>query len=99
MRWSRIVVVRRVVGGSMLPGLRPGRLVLGLYPRRLSVGDVIIFNHLGRERIKRVAVIQGGDLFVVGDNPSASTDSRDFGSIDRRDVRARVIWPLVRARK
>jgi phage repressor protein C with HTH and peptisase S24 domain len=78
----------------MLPTYREGRIVIGSgWFRELKPGDVVIISHDGREKIKRIQEISKGQLFVVGDNPAASTDSRSFGWLPLELVRAKVIWP------
>ena len=42
--------------------------------------------------IKRIAAIDGERVTVLGDNRLASTDSRTFGSVERR----MIPWVLVR---
>lgn len=81
----------------MVPVLPPNTLVIGLgWNRSYQAGDVIIFEHNGRERIKRIQEVLGdGSLFVVGEHSETSKDSRHFGAIDPRNVLARVIWPKV----
>lgn len=87
------LLVRRVVGDSMLPGLRPGQLVVGVrIVRRLKPGQVIIFERNGLEQIKRVSRVRGQEVYVLGDNPGRSTDSRTIGWIARGQVKARVLW-------
>jgi phage repressor protein C with HTH and peptisase S24 domain len=88
-------IIRRIVGGSMLPYLTPGKIVFGWHPSRLKIGDVVILFHDGLEKIKRIDRIDGDKLYVLGDNPLDSTDSRQFGFIDRNQVLARVVWPRV----
>jgi len=52
-----------------------------------------------KEKIKRISEILGdGSLYVVGDHPETSTDSRHFGAIAPDWVRAKVIWPTTRPR-
>ena len=85
--------VRRVSGGSMLPTLRPGQIVIAKKPARVAVGDIVVVRHDGLEKIKRVAKMQDGRIFVTGDNPAASTDSRSFGWLRLGDVCGRLIWP------
>lgn len=52
-----------------------------------------MFERDGREQIKRVARIRGSEIYVLGDNPSRSTDSRSYGWIPRSKVIARVLHP------
>jgi nickel-type superoxide dismutase maturation protease len=92
----------------MAPRLRSGALVVArpvdhLTP--LRVGDVVVARRPDRpqvEMIKRIQAIDGqGAIFLVGDNPSASTDSRQFGAVSREHIVARVrwrYWPLPPAR-
>lgn len=78
----------------MLPALRSGQLVIGWRPqRRLRPGQIVIINHQGLEKIKRITDIQGDRMFVQGDNVAASTDSRQFGMISTTAVLAILIWP------
>lgn len=93
---SRFLLIRRVVGRSMAPKLRAGKIVLATpLRRRLKPGQVVILEHHGREKIKRIERIDGnkGALFVIGDNLRESSDSRHFGWIAQKAVRGRVFWP------
>jgi len=71
----------------------------------LRVGDVVVARRPDRpelEIIKRIQAIDGnGAIFLVGDNRSSSTDSRQFGAVPREQIVARVrwrYWPLPPAR-
>ncbi len=75
----------------MLPTLRPGQLVWLWRTAKISRGDLVVFEQNGLEKIKRIQEIHPDQVFVVGDNLAASTDSRDFGWIDRSQLRAKVI--------
>ena len=91
-------LLRRIVGHSMMPVLPPGTLVLGWsWFRRLRPGDVVVFYHDGKEKIKRVGSIEeDGRLHMIGDHPSASRDSRHFGTVERSFVVSKVIFPGTR---
>jgi signal peptidase I len=92
MRWP--IIIRRVSGHSMMPVLPPGTYVWGKRRyKKLQVGDTVIFEHQGKEKIKRISQIKDNELYVLGDHPEASTDSRQFGWIDEKFVIAKVIWP------
>jgi hypothetical protein len=101
-RWRPVRV--EIAGGSMAPGLVPGDWALATRARRLRRGDVVVFAHPARagvELVKRVGAVPGdragpgrrlgpGQLFVVGDRPETSTDSRTFGPVRERSVSGRV---------
>lgn len=80
----------------MAPAYAPGALlVLTGWFRDVRIDEVVVFMHHGKEKIKRIKQIDPlKGLFVVGDNPDSSTDSRTFGWIDFDEVVAKVIWPF-----
>lgn len=80
----------------MVPALMPGQMVVGtgLFGT-LKAGDVVIFDHNGLEKVKRIKEIAGSTMFVEGDNPSESTDSRQFGGVSTSAVIAKVLWPHI----
>jgi len=78
----------------MLPTLAPGQTVLVEPEATISEGDVVVLLHPTRPDfvlIKRVQSSTSEGLWVVGDNPSESTDSRDFGRIQPHRVLGRVV--------
>lgn len=85
-------MLRRVVGISMTPTLYPGQVV---YIRRWfykpQINDIVMVRHGGLEKIKRVTRIEAGGLYITGDNPQASTDSRQFGLVPLQSVLGKVI--------
>jgi nickel-type superoxide dismutase maturation protease len=90
----------RVAGESMVPALLPGDRVLvwrGLGPFRplIRVGDLVAVidpRDPDREMVKRVAGREGAEVYVLGDNESASTDSRHFGRLPSTAIRGRVFY-------
>jgi len=88
------IVLRRVVGESMLPTLKPGELLIGVKTNRVRPGDIVIVNHNGLDKVKRVQKVNKDSVYILGDNLKSSSDSRDFGYIDRSKILARVIWPI-----
>jgi phage repressor protein C with HTH and peptisase S24 domain len=80
----------------MLPVLRPGQIIIasGLF-RDLRPEAVVIVYHDKLEKVKRVQKIKGDRLFLVGDNPKASIDSRSFGWLPLTSVVAKVLWPRI----
>ena len=79
-----------VEGTSMVPGYLPGERLTALRRwRRVRVGDVVVVRDprdAKRWLLKRCVGCDAGGLELRGDNASASTDSRDFGPVARRDV-------------
>ena len=92
-----------VAGASMLPTLHPGDCVVVRRRARVRQGDVVVLRRPDRPVllvVKRVReVLSDGSLWVGGDNPAASDDSRVFGAVPPACVEGRVLWrywPLLR---
>ncbi len=92
MRWP-LIGLYRVEGSSMLPALNPGDVLLGSALIRPRVGHVVVaqVSPLSIKRIKRVT---DEGIWIEGDNAGMSTDSRSYGYIDRKDVRAVIFMKL-----
>ncbi len=89
-----MIFLRRIVGDSMLPTLKPGQIVLVSHFKTLRVGSVVVALQNSREVVKRIASITGDwQLQLLGDNQVASTDSRQLGTVPKRHVLGVVIWP------
>jgi phage repressor protein C with HTH and peptisase S24 domain len=82
----------------MLPTLRPGQIVVAVGPvTTLEIGDIVVVRHDGRDKIKRVAQLkESQEVYLLGDNPSSSEDSRTFGWLNSRTVKGKVVWPRPR---
>jgi nickel-type superoxide dismutase maturation protease len=77
----------------MAPTFRPGQVVVVRQTRKVAVGDIVMFRHDDMEKIKRVARVETGRLYLLGDNPRASTDSRNFGWVGIEDLIGKIVWP------
>lgn len=88
----------RVTGNSMLPLLQPGEeILIDLHAYRQSVpqvSDIVVAIHPLRPSltiVKRVAsIMHDGRLFLTGDNPIESSDSRTFGTVDLKCILGKV---------
>lgn len=83
----------------MAPRLPSGALIVARplnHAAPLRVGDVVVARRPDRpelEIVKRIQAIDpAGAIFLVGDNPDASTDSRQFGPVARDHIVAQVRW-------
>jgi len=83
----------------MAPRLPSGALVVARSVNRatpLHIGDVVVARRPDRPElqiIKRIQAIDAaGAIVLSGDNPAASTDSRQFGPVTRDHIMARVRW-------
>jgi nickel-type superoxide dismutase maturation protease len=89
--------VRRVevVGPSMGPALLPGDRLLVLRGGRARPGDVVALadpREPARVIVKRVAAVGPEGITVLGDDASASTDSRTFGPVRPAAIRGRAVY-------
>jgi nickel-type superoxide dismutase maturation protease len=92
-----MILIRRVVGRSMYPALKEGKIVVAKRSTApLLVGDVIIVRHGGVEKIKRIKALEVDKIYIVGDNEPESTDSRQFGWVNASLVQGKVVWPINR---
>jgi nickel-type superoxide dismutase maturation protease len=102
--WARPVAYR-VEGMSMAPTLLPGEFLIVVRKGSPLPGKLGLFQSPGRsghEIVKRVAYSQrDGSVYLLGDNPQASTDSRSLGSLPTSAFVGRVVlryWPPARVR-
>ena len=81
----------------MLPNLKDGDVVLVKASESYQIGDIVVANHPFKQSvvlIKRVREIDENDFFLIGDNPSESTDSRTLGNILIKDILGIVVQIL-----
>ncbi len=85
------IIIRRVVGNSMEPTLKQGRVIVATSLFGYKRGDVVVARVEERDIIKRITEINEGKFTLVGDNPVHSRDSRKFGEIGDKGILGRVI--------
>jgi hypothetical protein len=79
------MILRRVIGRSMLPTLSPGSLIIAFnWPAK--VGDIVIARQGNREVVKRIKAVNQQRYYLVGDNTLESTDSRELGMIAKSAI-------------
>lgn len=79
----------------MRPTLAEGDRLVVVRDGRARPGDLVVVpdpRDQGRLVVKRVVYSSAAGLTVRGDNPRASTDSRDFGPVAASSVRGRVVY-------
>lgn len=89
---AKSFAIRRVVGGSMLPTLRPGRIVVATSYARMEEGSIVIALLAGREVVKRIHRITVSGIELRGDNDLASSDSRQYGKVQLSDIIGCVLF-------
>ena len=84
----------RVEGDSMFPSLKNGDLVLINPDFEPKIGDIVLAAHPFKKSvkiIKRIKEITAENrYFLIGDNPTESTDSRSFGTIAKKDILGKI---------
>jgi nickel-type superoxide dismutase maturation protease len=89
----------RVRGPSMAPTLGDGDVVLARRTRTPRTGDVVVVTWAARPgqlSVKRATAPDGQGWHVEGDNPYASTDSRELGPAEVHGVVVARLWPQPR---
>ena len=86
-----------ISGASMEPTYQTGDIAVALRvsdAHTLQKGDIVVFPYEGRELVKRVSELRDDGLYVLGDNPEHSTDSREFGTIPYDEVQYKVFFAI-----
>ena len=79
----------------MLPALGPGDRLLVVRGRRVRIGDLVAVSDPrlpSRTLVKRVVARDGSGVTVLGDNPAASTDSRQLGPVPRSRIKGLAFY-------
>jgi nickel-type superoxide dismutase maturation protease len=94
--WSSRQFGRVEVSGlSMAPALQPGDRIVVWRTRSVRSGDIVATpdpREPARLVLKRVAKVGDQGVFLLGDNPEHSTDSRQFGAVPVSSVRGKAIY-------
>ena len=102
VRWFYMHPICLVCGLSMYPTFDDGSIVLTERVNNLEIeeGEVYVFKRITPESktlrvINRVHDLEFKDgkmlCYILGDNPSMSYDSREYGYLNSEDVVAKVI--------
>ncbi|MDP2585569.1 MAG: nickel-type superoxide dismutase maturation protease [Candidatus Levybacteria bacterium] len=87
----------KVEGNSMIPAFKAGDTILvnrlAYFLSKPKVGNAVVLKR-GKFIIKRIAKVEGNKIFVIGDNKKESTDSRNFGWINKKDIVGKVIFKI-----
>src|SRR5438309_2301825 len=87
-----------VKGSSMTPTFKNGDELWAspLYYKlfKPKVNDIAIVKDPrdGRLLLKRIKEVKNNKYFIAGDNPKASTDSRQFGEVDKSAIIAKILF-------
>lgn len=99
--WLNMLLGRRfglrVEGDSMRPTLESGDRVLVDPRAAIHEGDIVLAEHPFKslQIVKRLLSIEpDGRMFLAGDNPEATSDSKVFGVIQRKHLVGKVVARL-----
>lgn len=80
----------------MAPALKDADVLLVRRTSTVDAGDIVLVtweNRPGQLSVKRARHPEPGGWFVTGDNPRASTDSRELGAAVVHGVVLARLWP------
>jgi inner membrane protease subunit 1 len=92
--FSHKVLRRSFNKGDIVVALSPGYLYRPVCKRVCAMeGEEVHYEH-PVNKTKERTVIPEGHVWLLGDNPADSTDSRHYGPVQRGRLRGRVFWKL-----
>lgn len=87
-----MIYLRRVVGQSMLPTLRPGQVCIFIKKHRYQPGDIVLAKAKGRPVVKRIHFWQS-EIHLKGDNHQESTNYVITKRSRKNRIMAVLWWP------
>ena len=94
------ISIFKVRGRSMLPSFREGDYLLvcniAYLLSSLKKGDVVIARHPSDKQLilKRILKIKDKKYFLAGDNQKDSSDSKNFGKVNRKSLVGKVFFKI-----
>jgi nickel-type superoxide dismutase maturation protease len=85
----------QVSGSSMAPTLQPGDRLVVWRTRSVHPGDIVAAadpRQPERTVLKRVTSVDPEGVFLLGDNPGQSTDSRQFGRVPIKSLVGKALY-------
>ena len=89
-----------VSGNSMFPTLKSDESIF-INPHHYKTnpileGELVLVKHPNEDLliVKRIAFTENESVFLIGDNPKQSTDSRHFGSVSKDLILGKVCSKL-----
>jgi nickel-type superoxide dismutase maturation protease len=82
-----------IQGKSMEPTLKEGTTLVVKKTKKVKLQDIIALYHPQDQRIivKRLVRITNTGYFVKGDNSDSSTDSRNFGVVNKERIIGKIV--------
>ena len=84
-----------VAGLSMAPTLQPGDRLVVWRTTSVRPGDIVAASdprQPERTVLKRVMSVHPDGVFLLGDNPGQSTDSRQFGNVPIKSLLGKAVY-------
>lgn len=86
--WQERWVIKRCVGTAGMPLTYKGTAE----PAVIVNGETFSLTEEQRNRLKQADRVPEGMLFVIGDNPAESLDSREYGFVSIDSIRGKALW-------
>ena len=88
--YDNLHISQTVGTGSMNPLMRPGSILIYVYPKTVSIGDILIYKNGNESIVHRVINITENGFILKGDNNLAA----DVGIVRPENVYGKVVGIL-----